>query len=198
MYGRSTAAPPTPSRPRAALVLSSVFLAVQKSLAPLPLLRHHQPPRRGQQHHRNQPLTLHLLRRFPHRLHRRTRVMHQDQSVRIDLRQKSPHLPSIFNPRLEPFRASIHSPSPDASNRSFAAAYTFGSYSHVITRPTPFSFSPSAIRSVLNPENVPVSSTTSRLSVFTTAFKKSSTSTSALIESYMCQRSGCGHSGVGR
>src|SRR5690242_6824224 len=106
--------------------------------------------------------------------------------------------PSTFISRLDSFLASIHSPRPDSPNRFVAAANTFGSSSHVITLPTPFAFNPSAMRSVLNPENVPVSTTNSGLIVVTRHFRKSSTSTSAVSESYMCHRSGCGHSGVAR
>ena len=65
-------------------------------------------------------------------------------------------------------------------------------------RPRPFAFNPSAIQRVLIPLKVPVSTTSSGLMVVTTVRKNSSTSASAVMESNMRQRSGCGHSGVGR
>ena len=64
-------------------------------------------------------------------------------------------------------------------------------------RPKPFMRMASAIQSVLTPMNVPVSTTSSGLMVVTRVRRNSSTSTSAVMESYMLQRSGCGHSGVG-
>ncbi len=48
----------------------------------------------------------------------------------------------------------------------------------------------SAIHSVLTPMNVPVSTTSCGLMVVTSVRRNSSTSTSAVMESYMLQRSG--------
>ena len=62
------------------------------SLLSFPLLRHHQPPWRRQQHHRDQPLRLQPQRRLPHHSRMRSGVMHQDQPRWPDLRQIPPHL----------------------------------------------------------------------------------------------------------
>jgi hypothetical protein len=107
-------------------------------------------------------------------------------------------VPSTLISKLDWLRHSIHSDKGEASILCLALAKTTGSYSHVITRPRPLAFNPSAIQSVLIPVNVPVSSTNSGLTVVTTVRRNSSTSISAVMESYMLQRSGCGHSGVAR
>lgn len=54
--------------------------------------------------------------------------------------------------------------------------------------PNPFLRSPCAILMVLSPANVPVSTMSRGLIVDTNASRKSSTSTSADIESYIVQR----------
>ncbi len=64
--------------------------------------------------------------------------------------------------------------------------------------PKPFARIPSAIHNVLTPRNEPVSTISAGLIVVTSARRNSSTSTSAVMESNMRQRSGCGHSGVAR
>src|SRR5712692_713142 len=57
----------------------------------LALLRDHQAARRGQQHDGEQAFLLQTQRRLAHDFHVRTGVVHQDQAVRVHLRQKMTH-----------------------------------------------------------------------------------------------------------
>src|SRR3954464_5875067 len=56
------------------------------------LLRQHQPARRGQKEDAELPLRLHPLRLLADDLVVRAGVVHQDEPVRVHLRQKVPHL----------------------------------------------------------------------------------------------------------
>ncbi len=109
--------------------------------------------------------------------------MHQDQSPRIHLRQKSAnfllaqrriaiaekHVDVAFHLHIQAGHVSRIDPWSQPGGRRtfvFAAAKTLRSNSQVMTRPKPFAFRPSASRSVLKPEKVPVSTISSGFTRF--------------------------------
>ena len=180
----------------------------------LPRLRDDQSARRGQQQDGEQALALQAESRFAHHFQVRARIVHQDEPIRIHLRQEAHHFllaDGHVAVGKEQVDGAVHihlqrrlvaqldaAAQGDAAIFSCALAKTSGSYSQLTTRPKPLRSRPSAIHCVLTPRKEPVSTTRSGLSVVTSVRRNSSTSYSAVIESYMLQRSGWGHSAVAR
>src|SRR5438477_13052216 len=73
----------------ASTMLTAFFMVLAGLFSSFPLLSDDQSARRRQQHHRNQAFALELERRFADDLQMRAGVVHQDEPVRIHLRQKS-------------------------------------------------------------------------------------------------------------
>jgi len=111
----------------------------------------------------------------------RTGVVHQDQAIGIDLRQKAANfpfadgislslkkrsmVPSTFISRLDSLRSSIHSASPEAWIRCFRILVNLRIELAGDDPPASVGFQPLAIQRVLMPLKVPVSTTSSGLIV---------------------------------
>jgi len=122
--------------------------------------------------------------------------MDEDQAPRPDLRKKPSYfafpdiqiaiaeqnVDGLFDNRIQARSIAVLDPIAQAGASIFclALANTMGSYSMVMILPKPLAFMPSAIFIALWPMNVPVSRTTSGLTVTMKDLRKSSTSASAL------------------